>query len=229
MTNANRRGVLKGLAAGGALAATGFPGFIQAQTSQPIRLGFQLHRTGIGAAYGRWYERTAMAALQVLNQQGGINGRAVEIVFEDDGTDPKRGAEVVEKFANADMDLVFGTLFSHVAMGSAPRAGELKIPYLVCSEGHHVASGALNRWTLQPGITDVKARSAPWPPGCRRTSASGHDVLTRVRLRIRPPRQLPAAIQAQGGEVISSAIPPTETSFTRYLPRIPKETEATTT
>ena len=35
-----------------------------------------------------------------------------------------------------------------------------------------------------------------------------------------------AAIQEQGGEVIELlAIPPTETSFTRYLPRIPKETE----
>ena len=52
-----RRTVLQGLAATAALAAT--PRFVQAQTSEPIRLGFQLHRTGIGAAYGRWYERTA--------------------------------------------------------------------------------------------------------------------------------------------------------------------------
>ena len=152
----DRRGVLKGLAAGtGALAASSaFPGFIQAQSSEPIRLGFQVHRTGIGAAYGRWYERTAEAALEVLNAQGGINGRPVEIVFEDDGTDPKRGAEVVEKFAAQDMDLVFGTLFSHVVMGSAPRAGELKIPYLVCSEGHHVASGALRRVQTPLGGSD---------------------------------------------------------------------------
>ena len=161
-----RRGVLKGLAAGGVLTAAGtVPRFVQAQSSEPIRLGFQLHRTGIGAAYGRWYERTAYAALKVLNDAGGINGRPVEIVFEDDGTDPKRGAEVVEKFAADDMDVVFGTLFSHVVVGSAPRAGELRIPYLVCSEGHHVASGALNRWTLQPGITDVKSQvqaMAPW-------------------------------------------------------------------
>jgi branched-chain amino acid transport system substrate-binding protein len=161
-----RRGVLKGLAAGGALtAAAGLPRFLQAQSSEPIRLGFQLHRTGIGAAYGRWYERTASAALAVLNEAGGINGRPVEIIFEDDGTDPKRGAEVVEKFAAGNADVVFGTLFSHVVMGSAPRAGELQMPYLVCSEGHHVASGALNRWTLQPGITDVKSQvqaMAPW-------------------------------------------------------------------
>jgi branched-chain amino acid transport system substrate-binding protein len=81
--------VLKGLAAGGAVAAaSGFPVFVQAQSAKPIVLGFQLHRTGIGAAYGRWYERTAQAALKVLNNAGGIAGRPVEIVFEDDGTDP---------------------------------------------------------------------------------------------------------------------------------------------
>jgi branched-chain amino acid transport system substrate-binding protein len=223
-----RREVLKGLAAGGALTATaGFPGFIQAQSSEPIRLGFQLHRTGIGAAYGRWYERTTEAALAILNESGGINGRPVEIVFEDDGTDPKRGAEVVEKFAAQDMDLVFGTLFSHVVMGSAPRAGELKMPYLVCSEGHHVASGALNRWTVQPGITDVKSQvraMAPWVAdnlGKKVTMiypdyAFGYDHRDNFT----------AAIQEQGGEVIELlAIPPTETSFTRYLPRIPRETE----
>ncbi len=35
-----------------------------------------------------------------------------------------------------------------------------------------------------------------------------------------------AAIAAQGGEVIAQiAIPPTETSFTRYMPQIPAETE----
>jgi branched-chain amino acid transport system substrate-binding protein len=222
-----RRGVLQGLAAGGALAATGIPLFVQAQSSEPIRLGFQLHRTGIGAAYGRWYERTASAALQVLNEAGGINGRPVEIAFEDDGTDPKRGAEVVEKFAAQDMDVVFGTLFSHVVTGSAPRAGELRMPYLVCSEGHHVASGALNRWTLQPGITDVKSQvqsMAPWVAANlgRKVTLIYPDYAFGYDHR----DFFTAAMQAQGGEVIELlAIPPTETSFTRYLPRIPTETE----
>lgn len=229
-TTPSRRRVLQGLAAGGgALALAGArPGFIQAQSSEPIRLGFQLHRTGIGAAYGRWYERTATAALRVLNEAGGINGRPVEILFEDDGTDPRRGAEVIERFATeSNCDAVFGALFSHVVVGAAPRAGELKIPYLVCSEGHHVASGALNRWTLQPGITDVKSQvqsMAPWVAanlGHRVTMvfpdyAFGHDHRDFFA----------AAIAAQGGEVIERvAIPPTESSFTRYLPRIPRETE----
>jgi branched-chain amino acid transport system substrate-binding protein len=229
----DRRTVIKGLAAtGGAAAGAGlFPHYVpyvQAQSSAPIRLGFQVHSTGIGAAYGRWYDRTTRAAAKLINDNGGINGRPVEIVAEDDGTDPKRGAEVVEKFASQhEVDVAFGTLFSHVVMGSAPRAGELKLPYFVVSEGHHVASGALNRYTLQPGITDVKSQvqsMAPWVSsnlGKKVTMifpdyAFGHDHRDFFT----------AAMAAQGGEVIQQiAIPPTETSFFKYFPQVPSETE----
>ena len=130
-----------------------------AGSDAPIRIGFQVHRTGIGATYGKWYERTTNAAAKYINEHGGMGGRPVEIVPEDDGTDPKRGADVVEKFATQHkVDFVYGTLFSHVVMGSSPRAGELKIPYFVVSEGYHVASGALNRYVFQPCITDVRSQ-----------------------------------------------------------------------
>lgn len=223
-----RRDVLKSIGAGSAVAlAGGFPGYVQAQSSEPIRLGFQLHRTGIGAVYGRWYQRTTEAALKVLNEAGGIAGRPVEVIFEDDGTDPKRGSEVFEKLAvQRKCDLVFGALFSHVVVGTAPRAAELRVPYFVCSEGHHVASG-LNRWTVQPGITDVKSQvisMAPWVSqnlGKKVTMifpdyAFGYDHRDFFS----------EAMKAQGGEVIGLIpVPPTESTFTRYLPRIPSETE----
>lgn len=225
----DRRAALKGLgAAAGLAAAPGFVRYAQAQSSEPIRIGFQCHRTGIGAAYGRWYERVTNATAKLINDAGGINGRPLEIVIEDDGTDPKRGAEVVEKFANQHkVDLVYGTLFSHVVVGSAPAAGELKMPYYVVSEGYHVASGKLNRYCIQPGITDVKAQVrsvAPWISGNLGKKvtmifpdyAFGHDH----RDFFKP------AIEAQGGEVVGLIpIPPTETSFTRYFPQIPSETE----
>jgi len=229
-TGTTRRGALKTLA-GGAAAATSLPlwaRYAQAQTAEPIRIGFQMHRTGIGAAYGRWYGRTTEAATRLINEAGGINGRPVEIVIEDDGTDPKRGAEVVEKFATQlKCDIGYGTLFSHVVAGSAPRAGELKLPYFIVSEGHQLASGALNRYTIQPGITDVKSQVKAMAPfvaanlGKKVTMiypdyAFGHDHRDFFS----------EAIAAQGGEVVAKlAIPPTETSFTKYFPKIPRETE----
>jgi branched-chain amino acid transport system substrate-binding protein len=225
-----RRAAL-GTLAGGAIGAASLPlwaRYTHAQTAEPIRIGFQVHRTGIGAAYGRWYDRTTQAAVKLINDAGGINGRPIEIVAEDDGTDPKRGAEVVEKFATQHKcDIGFGTLFSHVVIGSAPRAGELKLPYFVVSEGHHVASGMLNRYTLQPGITDVKSQVRAMAPfvasnlGKKVTMvfpdfAFGHDHRDFFT----------AAIEDQGGQVLEHiAIPPAETSFTRYFPKIPRETE----
>ena len=225
-----RRGALKTLA-GGAAGAASLPlwaRFAQAQSSEPIRIGFQVHRTGIGAAYGRWYDRTTQAAAALINDAGGINGRELEIIAEDDGTDPKRGAEVVEKFATRHgCDAALGPLFSDVVIGSAPRAGELKLPYFVVSEGTHVSSGMLNRYTLQPGITDVKSQVTAVAPYIA-------DTLGKKVTMIFPDYAfgydhrdaLEPAIREQGGEVLAKiAIPPSETSFTKYFPKIPRDTE----
>src|SRR5882757_8248162 len=81
-----RRTTLKGLAAGTSLILS--PAVLRpalAHTGK-ITLGAPFHRTGIGASYGRWYERTAKAALKLVNEQGGINGHEVEMIVEDDGT-----------------------------------------------------------------------------------------------------------------------------------------------
>ena len=117
-----RRTALKGLGAAAGLGlAPGYRALRPGAASAPIKIGFQAHRTGIGAAYGRWYEQTTNAAVKVINDAGGIGGRPVEVIVEDDGTDPKRGAEVVGKFATQHkVDVAFGTLFSHVVIGSAP-------------------------------------------------------------------------------------------------------------
>ncbi|MGZ9811520.1 ABC transporter substrate-binding protein [Pseudoroseicyclus sp. H15] len=227
LTRPTRRSVL-GMAGAGAAMATLPARFAHAQSAAPIRLGFEVHRTGIGASYGLWYERTARAALKVLNAQGGIMGRPVEILFEDDGTDAARGASVVEKFATQDeVDLIFGTLFSQVVTAAAPRAGELKIPYVVCSEGHHVASGALNRWTLQPGITDVKSQVQSMAPFVLENLGKKVTIVYPDYAFGYDHRDFfSAAVEAGGGEVLATVpIPPTETAFTRYFPRIPRDTE----
>lgn len=226
----SRRTVLRGAgaAAAGLAMGLGFVRYSQAQSSAPIKIGFQAHKTGIGASYGRWYERTTNAAVKLINEAGGINGRPVEIVIEDDGTDPNRGAEVVAKFANQHKcDIVYGTLFSHVVIGSAPTAGELKIPYYVVSEGHHVASTKLNRYVFQPGITDVKSQiqaMAPW------IAANAGKKVTQIfpdfAFGYDHRDYLPPALKAQGADVVAQiAIPPTESSFTRYFPQIPADTD----
>ena len=67
--NLSRRSALKGAgAAAGLVLAPGFVRYSQAQSSEPIKIGFQAHRTGIGAAYGRWYEKITNAAVKLINE-----------------------------------------------------------------------------------------------------------------------------------------------------------------
>ena len=87
------------------------------------------------------------------------------------------------------VDVVFGPLFGHVVGASAARAGELKMPLFIVSEGSELADGQFNRYVFQTGITNVRSQVtaiSPW--------------------------------------VI--AIPPTETSFTKYFSQIPPDSDA---
>ena len=67
--NLTRRGVIKTLGAGAGIATAssflpGLSQFAHAQSSGPIKIGFQMHSPGIGASSGRWYDRTTKAAVQ---------------------------------------------------------------------------------------------------------------------------------------------------------------------
>lgn len=203
--------------------------YAAAPTGTPLRLGFQVHRTGIGATYGKWYERTGAAAVATINEMGGIGGRPIELVTEDDGTDPKRGVEVVEKLAQQHkVDFIFGTLFSNVVIAAAPRAGELKIPYLVVSEGYHVASGKMNRYTFQPGITDVRAQVTALAPWIVRNLGKKITMMFPDYAFGYDHRDFfSKAAEKQGGKIAALVpIPLTESSFTKFFPKIPKDTDA---
>ncbi len=191
----------------------------------PIRIGFQVHRTGIGADYGYWYERTAKAAVSLINERGGIDGRPVQLIIEDDGTDPQRGGQVVQKLATEhNVDFIIGALFSNVVLASGPVAGELKKPYFAVSEGTHVPLGLLNRWCFQPGITDV-------PGQITAVSKWIFDNLGRRIAIIYPDYAfgydhrdwLSKAAEKEGAVIVEKIpIPPAETSFTKYFSKIPQ-------
>ncbi|GIS37482.1 MAG: branched-chain amino acid ABC transporter substrate-binding protein [Pseudomonadota bacterium] len=199
-----------------------------AGSDAPIRIGFQVHRTGIGATYGKWYERTTNAAAKYINDLGAWED--VRWKSSQKTTAPTQSVvqDVVEKFATQHkVDFVYGTLFSHVVMGSSPRAGELKIPYFVVSEGHHVASGKLNRYVFQPCITEV-------PSQIYAVSKWMFSNLGKKVAVIYPDYAFGydhrdysmEAAKKNGGTIAAQIpIPPTETSFTRYFTKIPRDTD----
>ncbi len=221
----SRRGVL--MAAGASLAGSLIPPAM-ADTA-PIKIGLQAHLTGIGASYGHWYDKVSKAAAKTINDAGGIGGRPIELIVEDDATDAKRASEVIEKFATQHKaDFVFGPLFSHVAASSAARAGELKLPLLVASETSDLAAGNFNRYVFQVGNTNVRAQVnavSPWivANAGKKVTMIVPDYVFGYEHR----DVFTEAAKKAGGEVNAViAISPAETSFTKYFSQIPAGTEA---
>jgi branched-chain amino acid transport system substrate-binding protein len=95
----------------------------QAAESQPIKLGAILSLTGSAAQYGKWSQNGIELALSEVNQAGGINGRQLQIIYEDDGTDPASAVSAAQKLISIDhVSAIIGPLTSSSVLAAAPVA-----------------------------------------------------------------------------------------------------------
>src|ERR1700751_1215028 len=81
-----RRSVLMGTMS--SLAAGCFATSALAQQNDPITIGVVLCLTGPGAALGQAERSGIRLAEKVLNEAGGVNGRAIRVLVDDDGSKP---------------------------------------------------------------------------------------------------------------------------------------------
>lgn len=56
--------------------------------------------TGDNAEYGAMWKKGFEIALEEINEKGGINGRPLELLFEDSQSDPKQAANIAQKFVS---------------------------------------------------------------------------------------------------------------------------------
>ena len=105
----------------------------QQQTAESYKFGAVLPLTGTNAFYGDFAKAGIALAVEDLNAQGGINGRKVEIIYEDSAGDKSRATTAAQKLIN--IDGVSGIVTVTTPMGGAiaPVAEENKIPFIYAS------------------------------------------------------------------------------------------------
>ena len=121
-----RRTLVQGASAlaAGALFA---PAFVRAQSGAPIRLATLTPLTGAGGPYGPVMANTAKAVVDAVNAAGGVRGRRVELVSEDDQTNPEAGVRAARKLIDVDkVSAIMGTWASSVTTAVAPLCWESK-------------------------------------------------------------------------------------------------------
>ena len=67
-----------------------------------ITIGAVLPLTGFGSAYGESQKNAIDLAVEEINNSGGIGGKNLKVVYEDDATDPKATVSATQKLINID-------------------------------------------------------------------------------------------------------------------------------
>ncbi len=125
------------LAACGGGASTG-----GGASSEPIRVGAIFDLTGATADVGTPYARGQIAFIDWKNEQGGINGRRLQLFSEDYAYQVPRAEELYTKFVTQDKVLVFSGWGTGDTEALRPKITEDKIPFISASYSATLANPA---------------------------------------------------------------------------------------
>ncbi len=99
-------------------------------TGQVI-VGYYGDLSGRTSSFGQSTKNGVEMAADEINKAGGINGRTVQIITEDDQGEPNKAATVVTKLINQDkVQALLGEVASSNSLAAAPKAQEAKVPMI---------------------------------------------------------------------------------------------------
>src|SRR5262249_15917850 len=228
--NVTRRSFLDTALKGGALATTASLTITRdlfAQASGPLVIGHHCDLTGVISSWGVWHDKAAKAAVEIINQGGGIGGRKVELATEDTESNPAPGARKLRNLIQrANAEFVVGSVHSGVMLAAIPIASELKTIYFSTGEATEATGSKGTRYSFRTGTDtySIAAASLPW---CVENFGKTWSVIYADYAWGQSTNQeSKSVIERVGGKVIASIPVPLDTKdFVPYLAQIPGETQ----
>ena len=96
-----------------------------------ILVGYYGDLSGRTSSFGQSTKNGVEMAADEINKAGGINGRTIKIITEDDQGEPNKAATVVTKLINQDkVQALLGEVASSNSLAAAPKAQEAKVPMI---------------------------------------------------------------------------------------------------
>jgi len=138
-----------GLSAAGAASAAD-----QGVSDDSITIGMHSSLSGPIAVFGLAYEWAAQLVIDEVNKTGGVNGRKIELVVEDDRGDPGAGVAAVTKLMNRDEAfLIYGGPYTPVALATYPRVIENDMIYWSPASSTPGLTDPFKKLTFQAQLT----------------------------------------------------------------------------
>lgn len=103
-----------------------------AQQAEPVKIGVIQPLSGPVAASGNYVRMGAEIARDWINGRGGVLGRPIQLVIEDNKSDPKEAASAAEKLIVRDkVPAILGAWGSSMTLAVMPKLEEYGVPMVV--------------------------------------------------------------------------------------------------
>ncbi|HEY7649712.1 MAG TPA: ABC transporter substrate-binding protein, partial [Methylomirabilota bacterium] len=132
------------------LTAAAFVTAVVAETSAPVKIGVIQPLSGPVAASGNYVRMGAEIGRDWLNAKGGVLGRKIELVIEDNKSDPKEAASAAEKLIVRDkVPAIMGAWGSSMTLAAMPKLEEYGVPMVVETSSAAVITKRGNPWIFR--------------------------------------------------------------------------------
>jgi branched-chain amino acid transport system substrate-binding protein len=126
-----------------------------------ITIGAIWPLSGGNAVYGIEIQNAIELAKEEINSKGGINGKNLEIIYEDDQADPTLGTKAMQKLVTVDkVPVVLGSWASGVVVASAPIAEQNQVVVLASAISPAITEAGDYIFRVQPSAAFYTAKSA---------------------------------------------------------------------
>ena len=186
--------------------------------AEPVRLGFLGGISGRVADLGIGGRNGALLATEMRNATGGINGRQIELLVEDDQQDPALAQQALSRLISRKVDAVVGPMTSAMAMSVVPLVNQAQIlmvsptvttPLLVGQDDHF--------FRVLASTTEYAQKSAAYHFTTRGSRRIAAVFDTRNQAYTQPWLQdYRTAFEAAGG-VLSDSVPFSSVDETRFF------------
>ena len=207
-------------ALGPAAVATLLAGPVAAQDA--IKIGVTQPLTGAFAASGNYVAQGARIAEDQINAAGGVLGRKIQLVIEDNKSNPTEAVATAEKLISKDkVPVMMGAWSSTLTLAVMPKLMEYGVPMLVetSSSGKITTSG--NPWIFRISPTsEMEARA--FGPLVKTLGIKKADFLsTNNDFGLGAAKEFSEMLKGQGVQVgVMETMDPKATDFSAQLAKI---------
>lgn len=131
-----------------------------AVSADPIKIGVNMPLTGAFSASGTFVANGARIAAEEINAKGGVIGRPLELIVEDNKSNPTEAAAVAEKLVVRDkVSVMMGAWGSTLTLAALPKLMQYKIPMLVETAGADKITQSGNPYVFRisaPALQEAK-------------------------------------------------------------------------